>query len=201
MSSNKDNFEASVMTRNDDNIQVYRLKEQGSELKNKDVINLWQTNDGFVEFYIEIFKKCGFNSYIWEASPVSTKTINQTFEFVLIKTPISSTPPDLKTFQSYYNSEGPDNGIVVFPNLGKDATLVVPSPLRENANYCDLPNFFSEAPIAQQKSLWKVTGHELHRIISDKPTWISVAGGGVAWLHIRLDSQPKYYRYIDYTRI
>ncbi|MGI9175867.1 MAG: DUF6940 family protein [Rhodothermales bacterium] len=23
--------------------------------------------------------------------------------------------------------------------------------------------------------------------------WLSTAGGGVSWLHVRLDSRPKYY--------
>ena len=32
------------------------------------------------------------------------------------------------------------------------------------------------------------------------PTWVSTAGGGVAWLHVRLDSAPKYYTHRPYTR-
>lgn len=31
-----------------------------------------------------------------------------------------------------------------------------------------------------------------------KPVWLNTAGGGVPWLHIRLDDQPKYYRYQAY---
>ena len=34
----------------------------------------------------------------------------------------------------------------------------------------------------------------------DAPTWVSTAGGGVAWLHVRLDSAPKYYTHRPYTR-
>ncbi len=35
-------------------------------------------------------------------------------------------------------------------------------------------------------------------MISDRPIWLSTAGGGVAWLHVRLDSTPKYYGYAPY---
>jgi hypothetical protein len=29
--------------------------------------------------------------------------------------------------------------------------------------------------------------------------WLSTSGLGVAWLHIRLDSTPKYYQHQPYT--
>ena len=32
------------------------------------------------------------------------------------------------------------------------------------------------------------------------PIWLNTAGGGVAWLHIRLDHRPKYYRYLPYKK-
>ena len=35
--------------------------------------------------------------------------------------------------------------------------------------------------------------------IDAHPVWLSTAGHGVAWLHVRLDSQPKYYRYRPYV--
>jgi hypothetical protein len=31
-----------------------------------------------------------------------------------------------------------------------------------------------------------------------KPVWLSTAGGGVSWLHVRLDDQPKYYGFEPY---
>jgi len=38
----------------------------------------------------------------------------------------------------------------------------------------------------------------MQKQISDRPTWLSTAGLGVYWLHLRLDSRPKYYRYQPY---
>ena len=38
----------------------------------------------------------------------------------------------------------------------------------------------------------------VRRRVSDPPVWLSTAGMGVSWLHLRLDSQPKYYRHGPY---
>ena len=38
----------------------------------------------------------------------------------------------------------------------------------------------------------------LQAALSEKPLWLSTAGGGVAWLHLRIDSRPKYYSHRPY---
>jgi hypothetical protein len=35
--------------------------------------------------------------------------------------------------------------------------------------------------------------------VSTTPVWLSTAGAGVAWLHVRLDDRPKYYSHRPYT--
>jgi hypothetical protein len=34
--------------------------------------------------------------------------------------------------------------------------------------------------------------------IGEAPVWLSTAGMGVAWLHVRLDSRPTYYGHRPY---
>jgi hypothetical protein len=34
--------------------------------------------------------------------------------------------------------------------------------------------------------------------LGSTPIWLSTAGDGIAWLHVRLDSRPKYYSYGPY---
>ena len=34
---------------------------------------------------------------------------------------------------------------------------------------------------------------------TESPVWVSTAGMGVSWLHVRFDSRPKYYRWGEYT--
>ena len=38
----------------------------------------------------------------------------------------------------------------------------------------------------------------MSQTVNDKPTWLSTAGMGVAWLHVRLDQRPKYYAHRPY---
>lgn len=193
-------FEAVSVSENDGNIQKFRIRKSGSELECRQVFDLWERDQNFTEFYSSIFKKCGFDSYIWEMPPISTNTLAQPFEFVLWNTPVPSAKPDTVTFSKFFDRNANNCGIVSFLNLGHDAMLVVPSPFREGANYSGLAEFFRESPLEQQQALWKVTAHQIKLRLSEENTWLSVAGGGISWLHIRLDSRPKYYRYMPYTK-
>lgn len=38
----------------------------------------------------------------------------------------------------------------------------------------------------------------MHARLGAKPVWLSTAGAGVPWLHVRLDDHPKYYGYALY---
>jgi hypothetical protein len=55
------------------------------------------------------------------------------------------------------------------------------------------------APLSQVGELWRVTAEALETRLGDVPVWLSTAGLGVYWLHIRLDSRPKYYRHRPYA--
>lgn len=193
------NYEAVSISHNEGNLQKFQISRSGTELTYKEVLDLWENDREFTDFYLNIFKKCGCSSYIWETPPISTDSVNQVFEFVIMKTPKYSATPDLHTFREYFDKKARDHGVVSFLNLGHDAMLVVPSPLREGANYSGLAEFYSNSPIDQQRALWKETAHQIKLKLSNQNTWVSVAGGGIAWLHIRLDDRPKYYRYMPYT--
>jgi hypothetical protein len=38
------------------------------------------------------------------------------------------------------------------------------------------------------------------RRVGRQPVWLSTAGAGVAWLHVRLDDRPKYYGHGPYRQ-
>lgn len=90
------------------------------------------------------------------------------------------------------------NGIVLFENLGKDALLAVPAPLTASSSYDHLATFIRSAPEPQKHALFRRLGRTLQSVVSDSPIWVSTAGAGVAWLHVRLDTRPKYYAYTSY---
>jgi len=192
-------YSADVVSSDNGNVRRYALLKSGAPLKYADVLELWEKEKEFLVFFLKIFKQTDFQSYVWETPPLSSGTLRRNFEFVLVSQPKSSARPDTETFKDYFDTSNTLSGVVAFPNLGHDAVLVVPSPYREHDNYSGLAEFFSVAPDHQQYALWKVVSREIRLKLSESNLWVSVAGGGVSWLHVRLDDAPKYYRYAQYA--
>jgi len=61
-----------------------------------------------------------------------------------------------------------------------------------------ISSFLRSASRDRVVDLWAVVGREVNRRVSGVQLWVSTAGLGVSWLHVRLDSRPKYYRYNPY---
>ena len=89
---------------------------------------------------------------------------------------------------------------------GRDGVMIAPLPKdstskRSNYDYSHLAGFIKSAPTKDVREFWRVLGESVNERLSTnggKPLWISTAGGGVAWLHGRLDSRPKYYSHDPY---
>ena len=132
-----------------------------------------------------------FTAFRWETPPVNNNTLDRVFECLLHDSPdldVSANPTD---FEAYFE---PRN-IVCFDNLGADALLVVPCPTDPAANYSHIASFHRTAAKTQQHALWEAVAESMLSRIGAQPLWLSTAGGGVDWLHVRLDQRPKYYRY------
>lgn len=105
--------------------------------------------------------------------------------------------PDADPFNEHFDREtGSD--VLAFANLGGDAMLVVPRPIADASAYAHIAAFVRHAPQAQRLELWRTVGEATARRLGSKPLWLSTAGGGVAWLHARLDGRPKYYAFAPY---
>ena len=117
-----------------------------------------------------------------------------------------------RDFQEYFDKC--DKDVVSFANLGGDAHLVVPCPiaskdqsslqLQNDINiYGHLAVFMAlNTNINQLHNLWIKVAETFEDQISyfkeNQPIWLSTCGTGVYWLHVRLDSRPKYYSYQKY---
>mmetsp|Transcript_18181 Transcript_18181/g.29808 ORF Transcript_18181/g.29808 Transcript_18181/m.29808 type:complete len:415 (+) Transcript_18181:113-1357(+) len=149
------------------------------------------------------------------------------FEFVLVNQPnlkaFAESNPDRHAFEEYFTSQscssssGQNDGgsgpvaVCAFPNLGRDATLISPLPQSgiNEATYSHLASFIRNAPQEQISQFWKVSAktyieelkHKHERINEHVGTWFSTNGMGVAWLHLRIDSVPKYYSYLPFTKV
>ena len=179
----------------------YRIVSDGKPLSVANVLGLWQHDREFCSCYLSLLSECPFSAYRWETPPVTRATVDREFEFVLLDSPGLSRSPDTEPFAEFFTLDDTDQGIVAFENLGKDAKLVVPSPRGPSSAYVHLAAFIRHAPVAQRIALWQVVGNTVAQTVDERPLWVNTAGGGVAWLHVRLDSRPKYYGYSPYKRL
>lgn len=126
--------------------------------------------------------------------------LTRPFECVFIDSAVLEETADIQPFAERFQANTGDNEIV-FQNLGKDATLIVPVPLVEHSVYRHLASFSRNAPEHQQQSFWKRVAIVMLQQLNDSPIWLNTAGAGVSWLHVRLDSRPKYYHFADYRTV
>jgi hypothetical protein len=119
--------------------------------------------------------------------------------FVLLDSPGLARRPDPEAFAEHFGG-APEAGVVVFPNRGGDAIMVVPCPKARPSAYGHLAAFVREAPESQRHALWQSVGEAMARRLGAKPVWLSTAGAGVSWLHVRLDDRPKYYGFGPYRQ-
>jgi hypothetical protein len=137
-----------------------------------------------------------FEAFRWETPAITDATIARAFEFVVLDAPNLVTTPEPDVFAEYFTGAE----VVTFVNLSGDAVLVVPSPRAPASAYPHLGAFVREAPPTQRDALWHAVALAMHDTIGEEPVWLSTAGAGVAWLHVRLDDRPKYYAHTPYRR-
>ncbi len=182
-----------------DRVQKYRVTDDGRVLTYSQVLDLWAEDVGFRTYFTSVLAESEFSAFRWETPALSQAMIDRPFEFVLIASPSFATrPTDEGTYSEYFVDSNQDFGIVTFPNLRGDSTLIVPSPRTVVDVYGHLAAFVRGAMQEQSDALWRVVGVTMKSLVRDRPIWLSTAGGGVAWLHVRIDSRPKYYGYSPY---
>ena len=178
-------------------ISIFKGDKQVTYLE---AIELWQQNESFRTFFISLLADTPMAAYFWETPPIS-QSIDREFEFVLIDSPkLADVEPDPSDFRQHFESATEE--VVTFPNLGNDALLVVPCPITNIPESTHLANFLREAPESQQHLLWKTVGRSLQQKLDEQQfIWVSTSGLEVHWLHVRLDSRPKYYTYKPYKSL
>jgi len=133
------------------------------------------------------------HAFRWECPALTASKLDQPFECMLIPAPELDRPADDQPFAAQLD-HATDAAVTVFPNLGGDATLVVPTRGADPAAYAHIGAFVRHAPPAQRDALWRAVADCVRARIGEQPSWLSTAGDGVAWLHVRLDGSPKYFR-------
>lgn len=103
---------------------------------------------------------------------------------------------DPEAFAEHFRS---DKYAVQFESLGRDATLIAPCPRDREASYAHLAAFVRSASPDAAVELWQLVASAMNSRLGDQPIWLSTAGLGVYWLHVRIDTRPKYYRHRAYA--
>lgn len=173
----------------------YRLADKDAYLKYSDVLSLWRDDKAFCTFFAVLLADAPFEAYRWETPPVTTGTADRDFEFVLVESNNLVRRVDSNAFAEHFVETA---DVVTFANLSGDAVMVVPRPISATSSYGHLASFVRDAPVEQVQGLWLSVGQAMQRRLGDRPVWLSTAGLGVSWLHVRLDSRPKYYFHTPY---
>jgi hypothetical protein len=150
-------------------------------------------------FAIDFSKRLSGQAYkgaFLECPAYSSKTSDLPFQCVLINSPDLDLKPANPSAFVRKLAEVTEDGSGVFPNINNSATLI--SPQAKAADYSHLLAFLRRANPHQIANLWETTSKVVLQQAGDDPLWISTSGLGVPWLHIRVDTQPKYYRHLAY---
>lgn len=141
---------------------------------------------GFRGALAERLRAVSYEAWFWECVRVS----DGPFECVVIDAPaLAGTAADPSAFAGHLTAP-----VNTFGNLGGDATLIAPSA---TGSYPHLAAFLRTAPASQVDAVFRALGDVLVAW-QGAPPWVSTAGLGVPWLHIRIDTRPKYYRHAPY---
>ncbi|MGF1485831.1 MAG: hypothetical protein ACFBSE_01835 [Prochloraceae cyanobacterium] len=177
-------------------IEKITIDTSSGKLTYSEAIALWQESSAFRSFFSSLLARSAFAAYFWETPPITDNSVNRAFEFVLVDSrQLDNIKPDPIAFKEHFQS---DREIVVFNNRRKDALLVAPCPIAKISVYPHLGKFIREAPESQKQALWQTLGQHIQQRLNSHPLWVNTSGLGVYWLHIRLDSSPKYYKFKSY---
>ena len=175
--------------------ELITLYENTQPMTFRSLFGLLHNDVDYANWYTNLLNSSPFSAYFWEHPPLSLSNFDDQAEFVMIDAPmLDRMPVNARAFRSYFAGDD----IVTFRNLGGDAILIAPSPGASSASYPHLAAFLRNSSRKKAAELWRSVGHAIHNSLSDKAIWLSTSGLGVAWLHIRLDSTPKYYQHQPY---
>ena len=179
-----------------------KLFRAGQQLTWSEVAVLWADDLNFGAFYSEVLAASPFDAFYWECAAVNDPMANRLlFEHVTVKSH-GFAPASPDDFSEYFGGQNSELLVTSFANLGGDSLLVCPTPQGPLTHYGHLAAFVRGASADQKQALWRAVGQTLLQTLQERGaryTWVSTEGSGVPWLHVRLDSRPKYFHYAAYT--
>lgn len=157
-----------------------------------EAMDLFYNSKNFRNKFITKLRNVKFQGYFLEMAPS-----DKLFEFTLINVPVfSNIKANSTPFKDKLKNCLSDTDVISFMNFSMKSKLIVPCSKTKNKEvYTHIANFIRYAPINQIHSLLKEIPVQVNSFRKrNDPIWVSTHGLGVYWLHVRLDSLPKYYK-------
>ncbi len=189
--------------------RCYSIQSEAGPMASDCFFSHLKSNIAFRNFFIQTLQAIPYAAFRWELPPITSRCMDRQFEFVVIDDPSLIRPANPREFADYFR-HAPRSSAITFPNLTADAILVAPTPAASKQllpgapatshsdAFCHLADFCHQAELEQQHKLWQTVAQTVLKRINSKPVWLSTAGDGVPWLHVRLDDFPKYYAHDPY---
>lgn len=176
----------------------YFFLVDGIKMSFREWIRMMKKSDEVVETFSQVLEESEYDAYFWEVKPIDLSSLDDVLEFVVVKSKgLVSISARGEDFKQYFNME---KGVVHFPNIGANAELIVPTPISDDTDYAHLAKFVRTGSRDQKIEFWREVIRVYESMITDKPKWLSTSGLGVHWLHVRVDSRPKYYQHMAYKK-
>ncbi len=196
---NKNTYTYRILYSESDHV-CFQILENQELLSFFEVIDRWGNVEEFTSFYIQTINELGWEGIYWEHPPIRREWGNQPYQCWLKE---SKSLPNLKINDKAFEAKLKySDWLADFYSLGKDARLVVPTKKTEKEHYGHLSSVLKKAPTEQKLKLFqrlaKVLKEELE---SGKTIWLNTSGLGVIWLHLRLDTRPKYKKNSEYRSL
>lgn len=194
----KSNYSFHIVAKGEHAIR-FRLKKDDHFLSFTEVFDLWEKENDFVDFYIESLTQTGYDAFYWEHPALQEEYSEERYECILQRSrPLERARVNEEAFKDYIHTS---QLCVDFLNLGKNARLVVPTKQANTTGYRHLGEFIRTAQTSQIRAVFQKIGRVMKEELSTaRMIWLNTAGLGVIWLHIRLDTRPKYYKTKQYKQ-
>jgi len=181
-----------------------RFQEGPSTLTFRNVTEyLIRQDRDFLEVWVDAFRDLPdfrYEGYFFECPPMNQNYLDEPFEMALTNTTdFECMRPNTRAFETYFERDAGEAG-TVFASLGKDAWLIAPiANGKPNKNYAHFARFMRTTDMSQQGPFWKIAMKAfMKQLEKNRTIWLSTDGTGIHWVHVRLDSRPKYYDYEPY---
>ena len=175
------------------------VSHHGAPLSVGDALQALDRDASFQAFLTRLLAGSAHDAFRWEMPPIALATLDRPFEFVVTNDPALEAEAEPAAFRQYFTGPNAVAPALAVPNLGQTALLIVPRQIGAASDYAHLARFLRRAPPGQAHALWACVAQTALQRLSSSPLWISTAGGGVAWLHVRVEAEPKYYSHRPYA--